>query len=380
MKNTESVQPYGSSTSIAGVHFSKPIIHYDAARGDQWAMTWANDDNQYTAYGDGTAFGYRGDGWKDEWTTYMGVSRISGPPESFEAQNIWGGHRPVSETGSLYVNRDPAPDNLKPGGGLVSVGGRLYLFSFCHYGAMDKCRLLVSDDYGETWESEGDIFDNEPGLSFSETNILQFGRDYSGVPEHLGDYVYVYSQRKNDQPLIRRKDVQSWEYTADKVNHDIILGRIPKDCITDRSSYEFYSGTHGNRPAWSRDIHDVQPVFSDKNGSNWLFNCVYNPGLRKYILVIKHAYNMNPRKGFLVSNGSGLGIFESDEPWGPWETAFYTGNISETIDKMELGISYTIPQKWISGDGKTMWMVFAGRPSNPFYSFNLVKLTVVTES
>ena len=24
----------------------------------------------------------------------------------------------------------------------------------------------------------------------------------------------------------------------------------------------------------------------------------------------------------------------------------------------------------------TMWMVFAGRPSDPFYSFNLIKLTL----
>jgi hypothetical protein len=30
--------------------------------------------------------------------------------------------------------------------------------------------------------------------------------------------------------------------------------------------------------------------------------------------------------------------------------------------------------KWIFDEGKTMWMVFAGRPSDPYYSFNLVKI------
>lgn len=46
----------------------------------------------------------------------------------------------------------------------------------------------------------------------------------------------------------------------------------------------------------------------------------------------------------------------------------------ETIQGMTEGIFFVLPSKWISDGGKTMWMVFSGRPSDPFYSFNLIKL------
>jgi len=42
-------------------------------------------------------------------------------------------------------------------------------------------------------------------------------------------------------------------------------------------------------------------------------------------------------------------------------------------------ISASIPSKWISPDGKTMWLVFAGRPSDPFYSFNLIEIKLDVE-
>jgi hypothetical protein len=41
---------------------------------------------------------------------------------------------------------------------------------------------------------------------------------------------------------------------------------------------------------------------------------------------------------------------------------------------MTEGISFVIPSKWIFDEDRTMWMVFAGHPGNPFYSFNLIKM------
>jgi len=39
---------------------------------------------------------------------------------------------------------------------------------------------------------------------------------------------------------------------------------------------------------------------------------------------------------------------------------------------------YNFPTKWISSDGKTLWMVFSG--TNDYDSYNMVKATLVTSS
>jgi len=91
--------------------------------------------------------------------------------------------------------------------------------------------------------------------------------------------------------------------------------------------------------------------------------------LGRYVLITTH-----PPFAGRFSDHKGFGMFESQRPWGPWKTLVYTRDVGNIIDGMTEGISYVLPSKWISDRGKTMWMVFAGRPSNPFYSFNLIKL------
>ena len=51
----------------------------------------------------------------------------------------------------------------------------------------------------------------------------------------------------------------------------------------------------------------------------------------------------------------GFGIYDAPEPWGPWTTAFFT----EDWD-VGPGESSSLPTRWISGDGKTIHLVFSG--------------------
>jgi hypothetical protein len=53
--------------------------------------------------------------------------------------------------------------------------------------------------------------------------------------------------------------------------------------------------------------------------------------------------------------------------------------VGNEIPGLELAISFTLTQKWMTRDGEEMWMVFSGRPSAPMYSFNLVKLTLTVD-
>jgi hypothetical protein len=153
----------------------------------------------------------------------------------------------------------------------------------------------------------------------------------------------------------------------------MLLARVPVSSLKDRRAYEFFSGT-ASRPSWSSSIDKARPVFHDNNGVNWLVQCVYNPGLRRYILATKNSYNTDKETDKPAIDSKGFGIFESLQPWGPWRTVYYTERLGTEIKGLQLAISFTFTQKWMSSDGTEIWMVFSGRPSTPMYSFNLVKL------
>ncbi len=69
-------------------------------------------------------------------------------------------------------------------------------------------------------------------------------------------------------------------------------------------------------------------------------------------------------------------IYDAPEPWGPWTTVFYTeqwqGGVLSTGNG-GWGESQHIPTKWISPDGKTFHLVFAGDDS-----FSVMKATLTT--
>jgi len=346
--------PYPPSTFVEGVSFGERIID-GVTSGDQWATTWADDGQLYSAWGDGTGFGYRG-GWSDHWTTYLGVPRVEGNPPNHRGYNIWGGYRPESDASAFYRNRQ-LNENLKPNSSLVCIDGVLYLFAVRQkagtHGEWSLSRLFTSKDHAKTWTDHGVLFD-EPNGQFANVFTIQYGEDYAGTPSFQGDYVYLYGMQNKDQ----------------MVNKGLLLARCHRSRLKQRDAYEFFDGTV-DKASWTRDLSLARPVFHADDGVSWWASCTHNEPLGRYILITTHppfAGQFNDHKGF--------GIFESQRPWGPWRTIAYTRDIGSIIDGMTEGISFVIPSKWIFDGGKTMWMVFAGRPSNPFYSFNLTKISL----
>jgi hypothetical protein len=336
------------------------MIGNEYASGDQWAITWADDGYLYAGWGDGTGFGHRGR-WRDQWSTYMGLARISGdPPDNHTGANVWGGFQPESRKEALYHNVETKPVNLKPAHGLIFLNGVMYWY------AKEKmdCLLMSSEDYGKTWKNHGAIF-QENG-KFSYTGVIQFGKNYSGVPDSLGDYLYIYDGGGGgtSNPHFDRKDM--------------LLARVPTDSLADRSSYQFFNGTASN-PSWTSDINKAIPIFHDDNGVNWLVQCVYNPGIDRYILITKNSYNVDGEINGPSIDSKGFGIFEAKQPWGPWRTIYYTEKVGNEISGLDLAISFTTTQKWMSRNGEEMWIVFSGRPSSPMYSFNLIKAKLDVE-
>ena len=158
------------------------------------------------------------------------------------------------------------------------------------------------------------------------------------------NYFYVYLSSRTDG--------------KEPTGKDVYLARVPKDRIFTRSAYAYFTGMDGNgNPIWSSSFSGKKPVFTDDTGMAYTINVSYNPALKRYIYAKSHST-------------SHLGIFEGANLWGPWKTLCY-GQFRDNRWKF----SYWFPQKWMSGDGKTLWMAWSGWPEYDNVNFMRVTLT-----
>jgi hypothetical protein len=290
-------QPYPSSQIITNLAWDFGGMSRAAVGSDLFPLTWADDDNLYTAWGDGWGFSESGE------KKALGVSRVSGPATAYTGSDLW------YEVG-------------KSNGGIISIDGVLYIY-VQEQNFWTRCKLWKSTDLGATWTDLGWILD-EPGGVFAEPGIIQFGKNYSGSRDN---YVYGYSSLDRSVTT----------------NKDIYLFRVPKDQLANRAAYEFFSGTAQN-PSWSSNIDDKKSVFHDETGVGWGVNCSYHAQSQRYLLTVRH------------DDTGGWGIFDAPEPWGPWTTVAYYDNWIDSSFKF----TFVFNQKWTSVDGRTLWMVFSG--------------------
>jgi CubicO group peptidase (beta-lactamase class C family) len=302
--STEALRPpYPASPVIHKAAFAPAASVVRKALGsDIWPLTWADDDTQYTAYGDGWGFDPR-----TEKKLSLGFARVNGAAGNFKGSNI------RSETGERTGDGPKGPK----ASGLLMVDGILYMWAR----NSGNAQLAWSDDHARTWHWEFHLEE-----SFGSPAFLQFGKDYAGSRD---GFVYIYSQ---DGP------------SAYEPSDGLVLERVPKDRIRSRDAYEFFShlNAHG-APVWTKDIGRRGPVFTFP-GHCQRVGAVYNPFCKRYLLSL----------GF--DQAGGWGIFDAPEPWGPWTTAFFTQDwgLGKTHD-------YRLPSKWISDDGRSMALVFSGR-------------------
>jgi hypothetical protein len=334
----DEARPYPPSPVIAGCRWDWSSHRRAAPGSDNWPLTWADDGNQYTAWGDGGGFG----GTNSLGRVSLGVARIEGPFATHEGHNVWGGHEPEHPhtfTGKSY--------------GIVCIGGVLYMWVGM-FEPIDKeepfreIRLAVSRDHGATWTLSDWALGQREGVVMP--TICQFGRDYAGARD---DYVYSY--------LIRFRSVVGPDSYPDKVSWlvaqkpgTIDLARAPREHMLDRSAYEFFAGLDDHEePLWTADLAARKPVFEDPNGVGWNVSVSYNAGLGRYLLCTEHTQTHRGK----------LGIFDAPAPWGPWTTVAYESAWGEghvPVNTFFWGFS----NKWASADGRQFVMTFTGRKEN----------------
>ncbi len=312
--------PYPRSHVIETVAFAPESSIIRGARGiptgtrfdgsDNWPTTWADDDQQYTAYGDGYGFAPH-----TEEKLSLGFARIVGPPTQFRGVNI------RSETGERL---GPGAQGAKASG-MLMVDGILYMW----VRNTGNAQLAWSTDYAASWRWSDWKFTSGMGCP----TFLNFGKNYAGARD---DYVYVYSPDADDA------------YTP--ATH-LTLARVPRTQIRSREGCEFFQrlGFSG-RPVWTADISRRGGVFTFP-GRCYRCGVSYNASLGRYLLC-------QTLPGGDTRFEGGFGIYDAPEPWGPWTTAFFTR-------KWDVGPGETssFPTKWMSEDGKTCHLVFSGEDS-----------------
>ena len=304
--------PYPASEDIKSIEWAPVDTIVRRAEGsDNWPITWADDDNQYAAYGDGWGFEPKADK-----KLSLGLAKIVGGPESFQGVNI------ASKTIEGFGDDKAGPK----ASGMLCVDGILYML----VRNVGNSQIAWSDDHGASWNWCNWKFET----SFGAPTFLNFGRNYEGRRD---EFVYVYSH-----------DSVSAYSPADRM----VLARVPLDKIRERKAYEFLrSFDDVHRPLWTRSIRDRGAVFVNPRRC-YRSGITYNAGLKRYLWCQILPFSTDERGPRFQG---GFGIYEAPEPWGPWRTVFYTENWDTGP-----GETSSLPTKWMSPDGRTLYLLFSG--------------------
>ncbi|MAG94790.1 MAG: hypothetical protein CMJ48_13765 [Planctomycetaceae bacterium] len=298
---------YPPSRVIKGIEWAPAsTIVRKAKGGDNWPITWGDDDALYTAYGDGRGFKP-----SVERKLSVGLCKVTGGPLDFRGLNL----------------RSPTAERVGDGArgpkasGMLMVEGTLYML----LRNTANSQLAWSTDHGKTWTWSDWKFTT----SFGYPTFLNFGKNYGGARD---EHVYVYSQDSDS----------AYERTD-----QMVLARVPAKQITRRDAYEFFHELRDGAPVWTRDIGKRGAVFTHV-GNCYRSSISYHRALKRYIWC-------QTGPGDDTRNRGGLGIYDAPEPWGPWSVVFFT----ELWD-VGPGETSCFPTKWISEDGKTVHLVFSG--------------------
>jgi hypothetical protein len=315
--------PYPESRCITSLTWSKPSTIVRKAPGsDTWPMTWADDNALYTTFGDGWGFEPQ---VPDKLS--LGLAKIIGGPDDFTGINI-------RSTGERHGDGPRG----KKASGMLMVDHVLYMWVRNADLEGRRCQLAWSKDYARSWTWSDWVF-----TEFGYCAFLNFGKNYAGARD---DYVYVYAP---DTPSAYEETDQA------------VLARAPKTRIMDKSSYDFFAGLDQVRqPIWTSDVRSHTAVFEFPGGVNRM-DVTYNRPLRRYLMTM--------RSRAIAGGLNQFSIYEAPEPWGPWATVYYT------LGADGWGESQHIPSKWISEDGRTIYLVFSGGDS-----FSIRKAGLITEN
>jgi hypothetical protein len=344
--------PTAPTGTLTGVIADAPT-YVAVADGDLWANCWGADGAVYAANGDGSAFGAQ--------VYDVAVSRIDGDLDDLHGETLAGGDAIAPLWSGTGFTRKPT--------GMLCRDGVLYLAVqdlASDFNEAPAATIVRSIDGGHTWQwdASGPMFSDH---AFTTVFFLDYGRDSGHAPD---SWVYAYGLDGN------WRDSYS-DVVADP--QDLYLARVPHDSVLDRSKWEFFAGFDGQKPTWTPSIADRVPVLHDErrrypDGGDFSVlsqgGVVYIPGLSRYVYTSWTELTFE--------------FYESSAPWGPFRPFLSRdfGPYPWTADVYG-GYATTIPSKFISDDGQTMWVQSNVCPCAPAgmssYYFGLRKLELAVQ-
>jgi hypothetical protein len=354
--------PASPGAELTSTFFATAFTEYygslaTASDGDLWPGCWADDDNMYCANGDGTGFA-SGAAEAD-----VVVSQIAGT-----LRNGLTGTRLAAGADVANLWADPGTYNRKPTG-MACAGGVLYLAvqdlrrapSADAFNDAPNASVSVSADHGRTWrKTSAPLFTNG---TFTTIWFLDFGRDSAEAKRALGtadgSYLYAYGLDGNWR--------DSYSGTVPSPV-SVYLARVTPARVQDASAWQFFTGTSRGRPSWGplaarvpalTDTRRLYPELLTTTGlsagpANLSVisqgGVVYNAPLRRYLYTSWTEYTFE--------------FYEAPAPWGPWRLFFrhdvggypWFGTGGGCDGPKNGGYATTIPSKFISADGRAMWL------------------------
>lgn len=348
--------PDGNSTFFSTASVEERPSVTTASDGDLWPACWADDDALYAANGDGWGF------TPVAPTPDIAISRMAAVPPGLAGTTL-----AISDAvGSIWTpggryNRKPT--------GMLCADGDLYLAlqDLNHdFDDAPAASISRSTDKGKTWQWDrtAPMFRD---YTFTTLMFLDYGKNNEHAPD---EYVYVYGLDGNWRGSFNNRVPDP---TA------LYLARVPKGRIQDRSAWQFFAGMGGEgRPTWSADLEAKRPVLSTERR---VYRKVFAPIVRDLTVLAQASVTYNaPLKRYLYTSWTEFTFefYESPTPWGPWKLFLSKDFGGYPWGEGQYGgYAVTLPSKFISPDGKTMYIqsaTFAGGVKD--YRFSLRKLTV----
>jgi hypothetical protein len=336
--------------------------HETAASGsDNWPVAWADDDLQYTSWGDGGGF----NGTNGECRVGIGFASVDGPPDAIETVDIWGS----SDSGCALHEGNLGNHKCK---GLLYFDGTLWAWTTPGSGSSgyDSSWIWASTDKGASWTAADWRFSNptEGGMdNVQAPGFLTAGQNYA---DRFDDYAYAY---------YIEVDTVIDSHVASNGNIHLMRVRIAGAGAGDpmrREDWEFFAGLKCGDPLWTSELSRRRPVYTDPRGTTDGIAAIYLPRYDEVVV----CWTNGGTNGDRVNVGNFIFV-KARRPWGPYEVIEeYDSRAAPWGPKSPLNFNQqfygNFSDKWTVAPD----FVFVFTGVNEFDSWNTVRGTFIEDA
>jgi hypothetical protein len=330
--------PFARSARFRGATFTGPYADYEYA--DTWYPSWGSDGRLYSTYMDGWCGRKLAHGAPP---VVMGTAVISGR-DPLHLRIACSG---ITAPGTGYDGRYASASLSLHG---VWYYGSYLLDALPPPGARDcgnYCTLgpfvgfAISRDGGRRWTPAPQtptqpLFGESPRggnrVQLGALHFVDFGQDNRYAPH---GYAYLVGHGGGTA-----SSQDSW-ISAD----DVYLIRVKPSprTINRRDSYEFYAGNG----RWTHSLQQIAPLIAWP-GHLGPVSVTYDAPLRTYLMCVT-----TPSDGIDALGPYNSMLLESRNLTGPWRPVQHLRHFGPQAYFL------TIPSKFISRDGRTMWLSYS---------------------